>query len=568
MAERYGVVGFPIVVRATAFGALLPGMFALGCGESLTRFDRPPTVVAITPALGPTTGAFTVAIAGTGLHDVSRVAVGGVESPFFTVKSDTLITAMLGDASGPGTVDVVVTSRTRGSGSCQGCFTYYDARLTVATVSPDTAPVGSVMAVTITGTGFVDVASVTIGGVELADRVVVSPTTITGTAAPHNDPGARDVVVTASGTARGACEGCFTYQLDVVARPLSAGGSHTCALAGDGTAYCWGDNRVGQLGDDSEIDRSIPVAVAGGYAFRAITAGEHHTCGLTASGTAYCWGRNAAGALGDGSDTTLSRVPVQVAGGLAFSTLTAGSDGAFTCGLSRSGAAYCWGSHFRGQLGIGSVTYEARSPTPVTGGITFHALDLGDHHACAVTTAGTIYCWGRNSDGVLGDGTMEDRNYPVRVSGTIAVEVVAIGLLHSCGLTSAGEAYCWGRLGLFGPSSTTPVALFATTRFTTLDTGGSHTCGIGAADAAYCWGSNSSGQLGNGTTTGSNALSAVAGNLAFAYVSGGRFHTCGLTLSATVYCWGSNADGRLGNGTLDDSSVPVPVLPMGAAATH
>jgi alpha-tubulin suppressor-like RCC1 family protein len=145
--------------------------------------------------------------------------------------------------------------------------------------------------------------------------------------------------------------------------------------------------------------------------------------------------------------------------------------------------------------------------------------------------------------------------------------VVAIGFRHSCGLTSTGEAYCWGWPAPFG-ASTTPVAPFTTTRFNTLDTGGSHTCGIGAADAAYCWGSNSSGQLGNGTTTGSNALSAVAGNLAFAYVSGGRFHTCGLTLSATVYCWGSNADGRLGNGTLDDSSVPVPVLPMGAAATH
>ena len=135
----------------------------------------------------------------------------------------------------------------------------------------------------------------------------------------------------------------------------------------DGTAYCWGYNWYGQLGDgargvngsDSSHDRLVPVAVSGGRTFTALVAGSHHTCGLATGGTAYCWGYNAYGQLGDGTtgdggNSADRSAPVAVSGGLTFASLVAG--GNVTCGLVSGGTAYCWGYNQFGQLGDGTST--------------------------------------------------------------------------------------------------------------------------------------------------------------------------------------------------------------------
>ncbi len=222
--------------------------------------------------------------------------------------------------------------------------------------------------------------------------------------------------------------------MDVLARPLTAGYAHTCVLTGSGAAYCWGDNFYGQLGNGSTSNSVTPVAVAGGLNFNALAAGLYHTCGLTSAGAAYCWGRNAEGQLGDGSTTNSSRL-VAVVGDLRFNALAAGGYHAgfgfrfeHTCGLTSSGAAYCWGLNSNGQLGVGTATgpescpYGAEEipcstvPVPVSGGVSFAALSAGDFsYTCGVTGAGAIYCWGSNYYGQLGDGTRTDRYTPTRV---------------------------------------------------------------------------------------------------------------------------------------------------------
>jgi alpha-tubulin suppressor-like RCC1 family protein len=162
-------------------------------------------------------------------------------------------------------------------------------------------------------------------------------------------------------------------------------------------------NDLGQLGDGTTIDRSVPVAVAGGLTFTAIGAGVSHTCGVATGGSAYCWGWGITGALGDGTFGETITAPVRVSGSEVWTAISGGYG--HTCALTSAGAAYCWGENYVGQLGIGT-TERSSTPVAVLGGLTFVNLTTGGSHSCGVTTASVAYCWGTN-----------DRFVPVRVEG-------------------------------------------------------------------------------------------------------------------------------------------------------
>jgi len=199
---------------------------------------------------------------------------------------------------------------------------------------------------------------------------------------------------------------------------VDAGASHSCALRASGQAYCWGYNGNGRLGDGTTTRRLVPTPVAGGLTFASLSAGAVHTCGVATSGAAYCWGYNGDGELGDGT-TTQQLVPNAVAGGLTFASVNAGAgqslNTAYTCGVTSSGAAYCWGTNFYGQLGDGTTT-QRLVPNTVAGGLTFADVRAGGNHTCGVTTSGAAYCWGLNGNGELGDGTTTERLVPMPVS--------------------------------------------------------------------------------------------------------------------------------------------------------
>jgi hypothetical protein len=184
---------------------------------------------------------------------------------------------------------------------------------------------------------------------------------------------------------------------------ITAGDGFTCGLTADSAAYCWGDNTSGQLGDNGVTSATpTPIAVVGGLALVQLTGGWSHACGVTGTGAAYCWGSNDVGELGNGDTTTMQWTPAAVAGGLKFTALAAG--GNRTCGLTSSGVVYCWG---------GGVY----TPTQIGGTITFASITMGDIHACGIGTDGVAYCWGSNYRGQLGDGTLADRYQPTRVLG-------------------------------------------------------------------------------------------------------------------------------------------------------
>jgi alpha-tubulin suppressor-like RCC1 family protein len=163
--------------------------------------------------------------------------------------------------------------------------------------------------------------------------------------------------------------------------------------------------------------------IVGDLKFSQIVAGVSHSCGLTTEGTAYCWGYNFWGQLGDGTLTDRS-LPVPVSGSLKFAAISVGSE--HTCAVAVGGSAYCWGSAFNGRLGVdpsavgacpnGQSTFPCSvQPIAVQGGLGFTSISANAATTCALTAAGAAYCWGGNSDGQLGDGTFTNRSAPTRV---------------------------------------------------------------------------------------------------------------------------------------------------------
>jgi alpha-tubulin suppressor-like RCC1 family protein len=383
---------------------------------------------------------------------------------------------------------------------------------------------------------------------------------------------------------------------------ISVGYLHACGVLAGGSAYCWGSRAEGQLGAGEVDDPSCtttpsglpvcttPVPVAGDLAFDAISAGFDHTCGLAADGVAFCWGRGDEGQLGtfatgercelDGPSRICSRRPVAAAGGRSWAAVVAGYE--YTCALDAGGEAWCWGGNAAGQLGATTVaTCQARgseypvacSVDPVRVATTrrFVSLALGSYHACGLTSGGEAWCWGHNLAGQLGTGERgEGGPIPVPVAAGHRFVSLAAGYDHTCGVTMDGRSYCWGGEG---PNRldvrTVPAPVAGAPAFTTLSRSRDHTCALDATGNAYCWGFNASGQLGNGQAAVCTLLScsvpfepvpvAVLGGTRFVTVAAGYESTCALTAGGEAWCWGLNYAGQLGDGSRESRAVPAPL---------
>jgi alpha-tubulin suppressor-like RCC1 family protein len=222
-----------------------------------------------------------------------------------------------------------------------------------------------------------------------------------------------------------------------------AGSRYTLALAVDGTSYCWGLNDSGSCGAGTwESPLVRPTKVTGGLTFEWLSAGLRHSCGLTSEGQAYCWGYSGYGELGSGQGPRGTREPVPVAqGALRFSSIVVG--GAHTCGLTRDGALYCWGSNGYGTVGDGSGE-DRLAPVAVAPQERFEVLESSGSHVCALTRQGAAFCWGRNDSGLLGDGTTADRATPVPSLHGMRVTSLSFGEQHACAVSQEGSVYCWG----------------------------------------------------------------------------------------------------------------------------
>ncbi len=315
-----------------------------------------------------------------------------------------------------------------------------------------------------------------------------------------------------------------------------------------------------------------PVTPPAVTAVPAIAAGGAHSCVLLPTGHVRCWGWNTDGQAGNGGFASFQLSPVDVGISNAVG-LDVG--GAVSCAVLTDGQVTCWGANWAGQLGNGLTSEHEATPSTVLGIDTAKAISVGDEHVCALLADGRVSCWGRNSEGQLGNGVSSDPlRQPVLVPGISNAIAVSAGGTHTCAVLSTGHITCWGdnsesQLG-DGTSTSrpTPGEVVGLSSATALSAGRRHTCARLVDGTVTCWGWNSQGEMGNGTSGGTQSTPTPAAGIATAVsVSSGDFHTCALLADARVKCWGWGVWGQLGNGATNNSATPVDVnLATGAVS--
>jgi alpha-tubulin suppressor-like RCC1 family protein len=337
-----------------------------------------------------------------------------------------------------------------------------------------------------------------------------------------------------------------------------------------GLAFGWGCNGDARLGDNTLINKSSPVSVVGGFTdWCQVSAGGRHSVGVRQNGTAWGWGYNALGRLGDGSITTRSS-PVLVVGGFTdWCQVSAGDS--HSLGVRQNGTAWAWGSGgFVGQLGDNTTFSNRSSPVSVVGGFTdWCQVSAGDFHSLGLRQNGTVWAWGQGSCGRLGDGTVTNKSSPVSVVGNFTDWCqVSAGNLHSLGVRQNGTAWAWGSncYGRLGDGTSTdkssPVSVVGGfTDWCQVSAGGSHSLGVRQNGTAWAWGNNLVRQLGDTTSTSrSSPVSVVGGFTDWCQVSAGSLHSLGLRQNGTAWAWGANGQGQLGDETVSVRCSPVSVV--------
>ena len=288
-------------------------------------------------------------------------------------------------------------------------------------------------------------------------------------------------------------------------KQISAGNLHTVALKSDGTLWAWGYNGYGQLGDGTTAPRSVPTQESSaGTNWRSVSAGDSYTAALKSDGTLWAWGDNGHGRLGDGG-ITRRFVPTQVS----------------------------------------------------SAGTNWRSVSAGSYHTIALKSDGTLWAWGDNSHGQLGDGTTTPRSVPTQES-THASDwsSVSAGGYHTAALKSDDTLWAWGSR----QSGNSPTQVGTGTNWSSVSAGYFHTAALKSDHTLWAWGDNSHGRLGDGTTIDRSVpTQESSASINWSSVSAGNTHTAALKDDHTLWAWGNNRDGRLGDGTTTNRSVPTQV---------
>lgn len=366
-------------------------------------------------------------------------------------------------------------------------------------------------------------------------------------------------------------------------------------ITSDGKIYAWGAGFDRQLGDGTYSDTNVPIEItdSGALAGTTITqmsGGYSFMVALDSTGTVYAWGNNTNGRLGNNSGSTDLQYPTSISiyGALVGKTITQISAGGYhVLALASDGTVYSWGSNTYGQLGDGTTTQRnaavAVSTSGALSGKTITRVAASYYSSTVVASDGTVYSWGRNSDGQLGDGTYGDSSVPVAISTSGAlsgktITQISAGSNHILALDSDGKVYAWGtndnnELGIATDDWSDPIDISGSGELsgrtvTQISAGanGYHNIVLASNGRVYSWGANWNGAIGNGTTTHQETPGevSVTGTLAgktITQIAAGGSHSAAIASDGILHLWGYNAWGELGDGTNTDRLTPILLLP-------
>jgi alpha-tubulin suppressor-like RCC1 family protein/flagellar hook assembly protein FlgD len=351
---------------------------------------------------------------------------------------------------------------------------------------------------------------------------------------------------------------------------IAAGGNHNVYLKTDGILGAWGNNYYGQLGDGtsgSATNKTAPVRVGTDTTWVGITAGGSHSVAIKSNGTLWGWGYNNYGQVGTGSATTQYNSPTQIGTDTAWLWVDGG--GYHTAAIKTDGTLWAWGYNYSGQVGDGTSGSTANKTSPVQIGTatTWAAVSAGGSHTMALRTDGTLWGWGSGSVGQTGVGNAAS---PMQVGTDKTWVAVAAGGYHTVAIKADGTLWAWGynTSGQVGTGSTTTTYYTSPTQIGTDKTwvavaaGGSHTVALKANGTLWAWGKNDNGQVGTGssTTTQYNSPTQIGTGTAWIAVSAGENHTVALKSDGTVWTWGANTSGQAGDATTTNRTAPVQAI--------
>ncbi len=415
---------------------------------------------------------------------------------------------------------------------------------------------------------------------------------------------------------------------------VTAGDQHTCGITNDGTLYCWGNNASGEIGngDENNLSQNIPVNISTDSVWSSIATGaghscainqgdfslwcwgnndnsqqgypstdntrdktkasevevttdwlkiatsDTHTCAIKTDGTLWCWGDNSQSQLGDGG-TAEGTTPKQIASSQLWLSISLGNN--YSCGIKDDSTLWCWGSSSSplGQTSLGHTTpSQVDTAEDWLAHQTKDTLATSDTHACAIKTDDTLWCWGDNSFGQLGNGTTIASIVPIKV-GEDTWDTISVANEYSCGFKKNDNLtlWCWGNnanfmLGHDSSDNTQPSAVDVNFGWQAISTGNTHACAIRSSDETlWCWGSNSDGQIGHDptiVTEPSTVPRQVEAGTKWVNVSVSGNHTCATkkeldvnnNVTPTLWCWGKNDSGQLGIGSLTSGFEPTKIL--------
>ena len=331
--------------------------------------------------------------------------------------------------------------------------------------------------------------------------------------------------------------------------------------AATGSLWNWGSNNQGHLGDNTVAAKSSPIqTVSGGTNWKQVAAGDNHTAAIKTDGTLWLWGRNTNGSLGNNAAADRSSPVQTVSGGTNWKLVAGGGD--HTAAIKTDGTLWTWGRNTNGQLGDNSITHRSSPVQTVSGGTNWKQVATARFHTAAIKTDGTLWTWGHNTDGRLGDGSsIVHRSSPIQtVAGGTNWKLVSCGQFHTASIKTDGTLWTWGQNtnGELGDNSRThrssPVqTVSGGTNWKVLMQNGpmaGHTAAIKTDGTLWLWGHAAFGELGQGGDLDrSSPVQTVSGGTNWKQVAAGSSHTAAIKTDGTLWTWAFNGSGQLGDNT-------------------